>query len=831
MTNICLYAIMSIILNFMGITKMKRKLLHLLMIICFTTSLISIINTSVYSADLTSGIFKYTSNSDGTVNITGFSGSFSGALTIPYKLNNGKVVKSVAGSAFLDNNNITELTVEAGVKTISEWAFRSCDNITKITINEGVTSIGEMSFTSCSSAKTISLPASLKSIGLSAFSGCSSLTGIDVASSNTSFCSYNGDLYNGSKTTIVQYCLGKTDKTFTVPSTVNHIGNFAFKGAKNLENITLPANLRSIGTQAFTSCSSLKEISFPQALYSIGESAFNGCSSLTFVELHEGVTDLGSGIFYNCTSLSRVILNEGIEYIADTMFGNCGNLKRISIPKSVETIYYGAFISCNNLLYVSYTGTEAEWMNISIYDNNTSLTEADIQYEADYSKFSYTLSEDEVTITGSAIKSGDLVIPSFVEGAPVTAINAYAFEGYAISSVAMPEHLETIGAYAFRNCAYLKEIKIPSSVTAIGDCVFTYCSNLEKIEVDPDNEAFSSVDGVLFNKSQTTLLQYPMAKRGSSYKTPSSVKTIGKYAFYNSSLTDIHISNGALFINNSGFEGCALLKTIRLPGSLVLISSQAFWNCNALEYIYINKTSNAWSGVNINSSLNTPIYNATVLCYTVTGGEATITDCETNASGKITVPKTVEENCVIAIGDSAFEGCSYITEINLPLSISLIGTSAFENCTSLSSINIPENVTYIGSNAFYGCNSLNPQIYYGGNENTWNNIEFGSVADTFLTSSTISYNCVYKSEFVKIYNNSGAISAHLIPNSEFIGKEIIFVAYKNKAVADIQFAKYKSDAPTFTSNVLYDEIKIMVWDSFNNMSAIIDANGYNISEI
>ena len=787
---------------------MKRNLLRLLMIICLTTSLISIISTSVYSAELTSGIFKYTTNSDGTVNITGFSGSFSGALTIPYRLDNGKVVKSVAGSAFLDNNDITELTVEAGVKTISAWAFRSCDNIAKITINEGVTSIGEMSFTNCSSAKTISLPASLKSIGLSAFSGCSSLTSIDVASTSTSYCSYNGDLYNKDKTTIVQYSLGKTNKTFTIPSTVNNIGKYAFNDADNIENITFPINLCSIGTDSFA-----------------------GCSSLTSVEIPGSVTVLGDGIFYNCTGLNRVVLNEGIEYIADNMFGNCQSLKGISIPKSVKTIYDGAFSSCNNLMYVSYTGTEAEWMNISIYDNNTSLTQADIQYEADYSKFSYTISENEATITGSAIRTGDIVIPRIVEGAPVTAINAYAFDGYGISSVTLPKYLETIGAYAFRNCAYLKEIKIPSNVTAIGDCVFTYCANLEKIEVASDNEAFTSVDGVLFNKSQTTLLQYPMAKRGSRYKTPSGVKTIGKYAFYNSSLTDIHLSNGVLFINNSGFEGCALLKTIRLPGSVVLISSQAFWNCNALEYIYINKASNAWSGININSSLNTPLYNATAFCYTVTGGEATITDCETSASGKITIPKEIEDNCVVAIGDSAFENCSYITEINLPLSISLIGTSAFENCTSLSSINIPENVTYIGNNAFSGCSKLNADIYYGGNENTWNNIEFGSMTDTFLTSSTISYNCVYKSEFVKVYSNNGTISAHLIPNSEFIGKEIIFVAYKNKAVADIQFAKYKSDAPTFTSNVLYDEIKIMVWDSFNNMSAITDVNGYNINEI
>ena len=810
---------------------MKRNLLRLLMIICLTTSLISIISTSVYSAELTSGIFKYTTNSDGTVNITGFSGSFSGALTIPYRLDNGKVVKSVASCAFLDNNNITELTVEAGVKTISAWAFRSCDNIAKITINEGVTSIGEMSFTSCSSAKTILLPASLKSIGLSAFSSCSSLTGIEVASDSTSYCTYNGDLYNKNKTTLLHYCIGKTDKSLVIPSTVINIGNYAVKDANYIENITFPTNLRSIGTQAFTSCSSLKEISFPQSLQSIGSNAFNGCSSLTSVEIPEGVTDLDTGIFYNCTSLSRVVLNDGIEYVADNMFGNCQNLKGISIPKSVKTIYDGAFSSCNNLMYVSYSGTKAEWMNISVYDNNTSLTQADIQYETDCSKFSYTISENEATITGSAIKSGDLVIPRIVEGAPVTAINAYAFDGYGISSVTLPKYLETIGAYAFRNCAYLKEIKIPSSVTAIGDCVFTYCPNLEKIEVASDNEAFTSVDGVLFNKSQTTLLQYPMAKRGSRYKTPSGVKTIGKYAFYNSSLTDIHLSNGVLFINNSGFEGCALLKTIRLPGSVVLISSQAFWNCNALKYIYINKASNAWSGVNINSSLNTPLYNATAFCYTVTGGEATITDCETSASGKITIPKEIEDNCVVAIGDSAFENCSYITEINLPLSISLIGTSAFENCTSLLSINIPENVTYIGNNAFYGCNSLNPQIYYGGNEDTWNNIEFGFMTDTFLTSSTISYNCVYKSEFVKVYNNSGTISAHLIPNSEFIGKEIIFVAYKDKAVADIQFAKYKSDAPTFTSNVLYDEIKIMVWDSLNNMSAITDVNGYNINEI
>ena len=115
------------------------------------------------------------------------------------------------------------------------------------------------------------------------------------------------------------------------------------------------------------------------------------------------------------------------------------------------------------------------------------------------------------TATSNNHVSGDVVIPSSVEHNNVT---------YSVTS---------IGNSAFSGCSGLTSVTIPSSVTSIGDYAFSGCSDLTSINVASGNTHYSSIDGVLYNYVQNTLIQCPGAK--TSVTIPNSVTSIGNSAF------------------------------------------------------------------------------------------------------------------------------------------------------------------------------------------------------------------------------------------------------------------------------------------------------------
>jgi hypothetical protein len=147
----------------------------------------------------------------------------------------------------------------------------------------------------------------------------------------------------------------------------------------------------------------------------------------------------------------------------------------------------------------------------------------------------------------------------------VTSIGDSAFEDCtSLTSITIPNSVVTIGYDAFDTCTGLTSITIPYSVTGIGEAPFGNCTSLITINVDSSNPAYLDMDGVLFNRNQTTLIQYPAGKAGSSYYVPNSVSSIDENAF----------------------EGCNNLTSVTIPKSVTGIEYFAFEDCTELTSVY-----------------------------------------------------------------------------------------------------------------------------------------------------------------------------------------------------------------------------------------------------
>ena len=284
----------------------------------------------------------------------------------------------------------------------------------------------------------------------------------------------------------------------------------------------------------------------------------------------------------------------------------------------------------------------------------------------------------------------------------------------------------SIGESAFSSCKGLTSVTIPNSVTSIGTLAFGYCSGLTEINVDENNTAYSSIDGVVFNKSQTELVCYPGGKQG-AYTIPNSVTSIGSKAFSGcSGLTSVTINSNAIAsktytesysmkdifgeqvnqyvlgdsvksIGGYAFRFCSSLTSVTIPNSVTSIGSRAFYNCTGL------------TSIEIPNSVTSIGSEAFYKCTGLTSIEIpnSVTSIERYAFYYCTGLTSVTiGNSVTSIGYQAFSGCRGLTSVTIPNSVTSIGGYAFRDCTGLTSVTIGNSVTSIGGSAFSGCSGL-----------------------------------------------------------------------------------------------------------------------------
>lgn len=248
------------------------------------------------------------------------------------------------------------------------------------------------------------------------------------------------------------------------------------------------------------------------------------------------VTTIGSGAFSSCDHLVAVALTANVTTLGREAFRACHELLSITIPPKVSEISSMLFFDCGSLRSVSLPDT-------------------------------------------------------------ITAIGYGAFEGCAsLADVTIPTAVVSIGHQAFKGCNSLSRITIPAYVTDIGEYVF-WCDSLEEIAVDANNPMFTSLDGVLYGKDMTTLIQYPRGKRDGSFKIPNGVAAVGKGAFFACrKLTTVVFSDAITHILKGQFECCDALSEVTIGASVTNIGEGAFSNLSSLKKVYFRGAPPSFDG-------------------------------------------------------------------------------------------------------------------------------------------------------------------------------------------------------------------------------------------
>jgi hypothetical protein len=377
-----------------------------------------------------------------------------------------------------------------------------------------------------------------------------------------------------------------------------------------------------------------------------GEDSVFAETGVTSVTIPGSVTSIGAVAFYDCTTLTSVTIPGSVINIGENAFESCNHLTNATISGSVTSIGAFAFANCGSL--------------------------------------------SNVTISNG-----------------VTSIGESAFlQCYGLASVTIPESVTNIGAAAFAGCISLTNVTIPSSVNTIGSGPFAGCTSLTAILVDPENLFYSSLDGVLFDYSLTSLIQYP-GGIGGNYTIPTSVTNIGDYAFSGTRLTSVMIPTSVTSIGDGAFLHTGL-NSITIPGGVTKIGEEAFAVCTSLTNVTIADSVISIGEAAFNTC--TSLTSVTIPASVTSIGEAAFEDC-TNLTN-ITL-----SNGVTGIGVWAFTQCFSLTSVTIPGSVTTIGQQAFEWCYSLTNITIGNGVTNIGEEAFANCGSP-ISIYFEGNAPT-----------------------------------------------------------------------------------------------------------------
>jgi hypothetical protein len=463
------------------------------------------------------------------------------------------------------------------VIAFSGGAFQYCRNLTDISLGNGVTNIGDSAFQFCESLTNATIPNTVVSIGNGAFQFCRSLT-----------CATIPDSVVGVGGGAFQFCYSLAN--ITLGDGLTNIPDFLFSSCSNLTSVTVPQGVLSINSSAFLNCASLTNVSIPDTVNLVAEDAF-AYSGLTSITIPNSVTNLGFEPFFEpflyCLKLQSITvgpLNSIYSSSDGVLFDKSGaSLLRCprakqgnyTIPLGVTNLGYKSFAGCAYLTSVAIpsTVTSIGW----VFESCSGLTNVIIPNGvvmigggsfAGCSSLPNLVMPDSVAYIGPWAFELCPGLTNITFGAGLTNIDYDAFSGCSsLLNVAIPDGVLRIGSGAFQGCANLTNFTIPKTVTLIENDGFLGCSRLPANVVDPLNLAYTTSDGALLDKNQTTLIRCPEGKTG-NYSIPNGVTNILEFAFRNCiNLTNVTIPKTVSTIQDWGFLDCSELTSVYFKGN------------------------------------------------------------------------------------------------------------------------------------------------------------------------------------------------------------------------------------------------------------------------
>lgn len=540
----------------------------------------------------------------------------SGTYTIPSS------VREIEYFAFSDSDLLTEVTFPPSLEIIGRYAFTSCDSLDNVQIPGTVDTIRQSAFASCGSLSELVLSHGIRIIESSAFSG----VGITAVTVPGSVQSLGGGVFSGTALTSVTLISGVSEipnSAFSscrkltqifIPSTVTRIGAYAFRDCESLVTITLPEGIQVIDTGAFDSCDSLVTVEVPSTVNQLDVSSFGNCLSLQAINVSSSnaVYSSFNGVLFDKSRFNLIrcpkakvgsyTIPSAVTKISEVAFAGCSGLTEIKIPYGVREINQGAFAGCSG------------------------LTEVNIPYG--------------VTEINDSLFSGCEKLVSIALPNSVTRIGHWSFYGCtALETISIPQSVTDIyGASSFQGCTGIVSFNVdplnanyssldgvlfnktktelimcPASKSgdytvpaSVGDFdyyySFRYCDKLQNIFVHPSNATYASVDGVVLNKALTELVQFPKGRSG-EYTVPSSVLYLGIHSFsLSQGLERVELPSGLIGISREAFYFCRGLKEINIPVSVSWIGSQAFDGCSLLEAIFLGDAPSGYTNVSSSRS-------------------------------------------------------------------------------------------------------------------------------------------------------------------------------------------------------------------------------------
>lgn len=359
-----------------------------------------------------------------------------------------------------------------------------------------------------------------------------------------------------------------------------------------------------------------------------------------------------------------------VKEIESGAFRNDTDMISLTIPESITAIGAQAFFGCTNLASIEYNavacadiededdifydaGADGEGITVTVGAEVTRIPER-LFYAYDIVSYSYVY------------HSANLCLVTFEVGSICESIGDYAFaECAALEEILLPDGISDIGMRSFAGCEALDSIVLPDNLTDIGTWAFAGCSSLAELDI-PDS--VTEIDAWTFSGCDKII------------ETENGVQYVDNWVVgCDGNITEFLLRDDTRGISSATFINQTELMSVRIPDSVLYIGRQVFDGCTALTEVVIGNGTKILGG-------------------SAFWGCTSLTD--------LTIGANVEE-----IGISAFNGCTALTTANIPDSVIYIGDTAFEDCTSLEEVSIGKGLTTIGVRVFDNCQVLS-RIYY-----------------------------------------------------------------------------------------------------------------------